>query len=244
MGVSGNVTFLPGNALDLPFEDQTFDGALFSDSLELTGNIGRALSEAERILRPGGIIAITLVPFSEDTERISACITDDAHNVPVIRYEVTTSVPPTGRRYRVCLRPESDSGRRIKSSCFKAGRCEFSREELEEMLGASGLGSVTRIVYSCVSGITPADLREELLSLGFEQVTFWHPPSATEFASALHDEGYLHSISPEDHRALVRALARASRTGGSGSKVSAKKASRTEPTAQQHAPADADKPRR
>jgi ubiquinone/menaquinone biosynthesis C-methylase UbiE len=50
------------NALELRYEDGSFDGAFWTSSLEHFGdedNIGQALRELWRVLKPGGIAALT-----------------------------------------------------------------------------------------------------------------------------------------------------------------------------------------
>jgi ubiquinone/menaquinone biosynthesis C-methylase UbiE len=47
------VRFLPERAEALPFPDHAFDGAMFLNSLHHAEDIGKALSEAARIVRPG-----------------------------------------------------------------------------------------------------------------------------------------------------------------------------------------------
>ncbi len=42
------------NALDLPFEDNTFDAAWANGVLHATGDTARAIQEARRVLKPGG----------------------------------------------------------------------------------------------------------------------------------------------------------------------------------------------
>ncbi|MEO0249030.1 MAG: class I SAM-dependent methyltransferase [candidate division WOR-3 bacterium] len=51
------------DAVSLPFADDSFDGVGFFDILEHLDNPDRALSEARRVLRPGGFVFIT-VPAS------------------------------------------------------------------------------------------------------------------------------------------------------------------------------------
>ena len=43
-----------GSALDLPFADASFDRVVSIGCLHHTGNLGRAVAEARRVLRPGG----------------------------------------------------------------------------------------------------------------------------------------------------------------------------------------------
>lgn len=47
------------NALDLPFDDNTFDAVWSNGVLHATGNTERAIQEARRVVRPGGRIIIS-----------------------------------------------------------------------------------------------------------------------------------------------------------------------------------------
>ena len=48
-----------GNILELPFRDQAFDIVVCSEVIEHTANPPRALEELQRVLRTGGILALT-----------------------------------------------------------------------------------------------------------------------------------------------------------------------------------------
>lgn len=48
-----DLSLVQGNALELPFEDATFDGATFAFALRNTDGYERALAEALRVLKPG-----------------------------------------------------------------------------------------------------------------------------------------------------------------------------------------------
>lgn len=57
-GGSGQIKV--GTILDMPYEDGTFDVVLASEILEHVPEDVRAISELERILAPGGILAVTV----------------------------------------------------------------------------------------------------------------------------------------------------------------------------------------
>lgn len=50
--------FRIGDLEDLPFPDDTFDVVTGFSAFQFAGNAGRALTEARRVTRPGGIVAI------------------------------------------------------------------------------------------------------------------------------------------------------------------------------------------
>jgi SAM-dependent methyltransferase len=58
VGLSDNVRFQYGNALDLPFEDEEFDVVWFEHTLMNIEAKEVAFEEARRVLRPGGKLAL------------------------------------------------------------------------------------------------------------------------------------------------------------------------------------------
>ena len=54
------ITFLKGSALDLPFEDGSFDGVLCSEVLEHIFPYEEAIAEIVRVVRPGGWVALSV----------------------------------------------------------------------------------------------------------------------------------------------------------------------------------------
>jgi len=57
-----------GSALALPFEDASFDKALSANSVQLWPDQGAGVKEMQRVLQPGGVIAIILQPVWARTE--------------------------------------------------------------------------------------------------------------------------------------------------------------------------------
>jgi demethylmenaquinone methyltransferase/2-methoxy-6-polyprenyl-1,4-benzoquinol methylase len=52
------VEWVQGNALDLPFTDATFDAATVGFGVRNVADLGRAVGELARVVRPGGTVAI------------------------------------------------------------------------------------------------------------------------------------------------------------------------------------------
>lgn len=71
-----NITFAEGMADDMPFNDQSFDGAISVQVFEYISDIPAALAEVHRVLKPGGRLVIgdmhwdTLAWYSRDRERM------------------------------------------------------------------------------------------------------------------------------------------------------------------------------
>jgi demethylmenaquinone methyltransferase/2-methoxy-6-polyprenyl-1,4-benzoquinol methylase len=57
-GKSADIDWLEGDALALPFEEQSFDAVTIGFGLRNLANVERGLAELHRVLRPGGRLAI------------------------------------------------------------------------------------------------------------------------------------------------------------------------------------------
>ena len=69
-----------GNALALPFPDATFDKIVCSEVMEHIPDYKQAIAECERILKPGGTLAISVPRFFP--EWVCWKLSDDYHNEP------------------------------------------------------------------------------------------------------------------------------------------------------------------
>ena len=67
---SGNLAFVRGNALTLPFEDARFDAVVNIESSHCYADMRRFLSEVGRVLRPGG--HLLYADFRHSTEEVEA----------------------------------------------------------------------------------------------------------------------------------------------------------------------------
>src|SRR5438093_2751198 len=81
-----NVEFREGEATCLPVDDWSFDAALAVQVLEYVANVGEALSETRRVLKPGGRLVVwdidwsTLSWHSKDPARMDRVLRAwDAH---------------------------------------------------------------------------------------------------------------------------------------------------------------------
>ena len=74
------ITFMKGSALDLPFEDGSFDGVLCSEVLEHIFPYETAIAEIVRVVRPGGWVALS-VPRAWP-EKICWALSDAYHEAP------------------------------------------------------------------------------------------------------------------------------------------------------------------
>lgn len=60
VGKKENIRLLVGDVTDLPFEDESFDKIILSEVLEHVPDDTKALSEVYRVLKPGGVLGITV----------------------------------------------------------------------------------------------------------------------------------------------------------------------------------------
>lgn len=65
---SQSVSFVRGNFLSLPFEDNTFDAVVATWAIETSSNPGRAVSEFLRVIKPGGVVAYSFVQIPESLD--------------------------------------------------------------------------------------------------------------------------------------------------------------------------------
>lgn len=82
------LTFVFGDALNLPFDNDTFDVTTISFGLRNTNDTSRALKEGLRVTKPGG--SIYVVEFSHPTSRIFRTI--------YFKY-LLRAMPPVARRF-------------------------------------------------------------------------------------------------------------------------------------------------
>ena len=83
-----------GDATAMPFGDAAFDRVIAAEVLEHVPADRRALAEIARVLRPGGLLAVTVPAWLP--ERICWRLSDDYHNTP-------------GGHVRIYTRPELEA---------------------------------------------------------------------------------------------------------------------------------------
>ncbi len=75
-----SVTCALGDATRMPFPDGSFDLVIAAEVLEHIPADQRAMNEISRVLRPGGIAAVTVPAWLP--ERVCWALSDEYHNVP------------------------------------------------------------------------------------------------------------------------------------------------------------------
>jgi SAM-dependent methyltransferase len=85
-----DATVISGDATAMPFGDGTFDRVIAAEVLEHILDDQRAMIELARVLRPGGLAAITVPSFLP--ERICWALSDEYHEVPGGHVRIYTRV--------------------------------------------------------------------------------------------------------------------------------------------------------
>ena len=93
-----------GDATAMPFGDGAFDRVIAAEVLEHIPLDQRALAEIARVLRPGGMLAVTVPAWLP--ERICWRLSDDYHNTP-------------GGHVRIYTRPELEA--KLRAAGFELG---------------------------------------------------------------------------------------------------------------------------
>jgi SAM-dependent methyltransferase len=88
----------------MPFGDGSFDRVIAAEVLEHVPADQRALAEIARVLRPGGLLAVTVPAWLP--ERICWRLSDDYHNTP-------------GGHVRIYTRPEMEA--KLRAAGFQVG---------------------------------------------------------------------------------------------------------------------------
>jgi SAM-dependent methyltransferase len=96
----GSIRAASGDATSMPFPDNSFDVVIAAEVMEHIPADQSALAEVARVLRPGGVAAVTVPAWLP--ERICWLLSDDYHNVPgghvriFTRHELETKLGRAG----------------------------------------------------------------------------------------------------------------------------------------------------
>jgi ubiquinone/menaquinone biosynthesis C-methylase UbiE len=99
---SAGATAVSGDAGAMPFGDGTFDRVIAAEVLEHILDDQRAMNELARVLRPGGLAAITVPSWLP--ERICWSLSTDYHEVPGGHVRIYTRVELEAKLARAGLR--------------------------------------------------------------------------------------------------------------------------------------------
>ncbi|MEK9178896.1 MAG: methyltransferase domain-containing protein, partial [Patescibacteria group bacterium] len=68
--INSSVTFMEGNAETLPFNDDSFDGVVANNVIFYVENPKKMTGEAYRVLKPGGVLAISGPNQNPDIQKL------------------------------------------------------------------------------------------------------------------------------------------------------------------------------
>lgn len=210
-GVSYRLKYQVIEHTTLPFEDDSFDGATFSDSLECVGNPEALMQEVIRVLKPGSLVAI------EDEDRRFEPKTHPVweqrgikfiDDVVYLHVETRVCNPYLDRRYMIRLREDSKLAEHFRKQVpagypsWGVGLKETGLS-LEQVLSEAVEGE-----YGEARGYDAYTLKDFLETLGFTDLEFWTYISGVAFAEELQAAGVLEAM-PDNIRAISRAMVRA-----------------------------------
>ena len=92
-----------GDALDLPFPDDSFDRVIAAEVLEHVPEDRRAMAELARVLRPGGTMAVTVPRWFP--ELVCWALSDEYHLIPGGHIRIYRGATLVGRLEAAGLRP-------------------------------------------------------------------------------------------------------------------------------------------
>ena len=102
-GPEAGATAISGDATAMPFGDGAFDRVIAAEVLEHINDDQQAMNELARVLRPGGLAAITVPSFLP--ERICWALSAEYHQVPGGHVRIYTRVELAAKLARAGLKP-------------------------------------------------------------------------------------------------------------------------------------------
>ena len=194
----------------MPFEENSFDGATFSSSLECVGDAEALVSEVIRDLKPGSPVAVddedrgTEPKTHPVWEKRGIDVIDD---VAYLYVETRVCDPYLDRRYMIRLAEDGPLAQRFRrqasAGSFKWGvALEEAGVSLEEVLKEAVEGE-----YGEARGYDAYTLAGFFEKMGFTDLKFWAHNNGRKLAEELQAAGVLTAM-PDDIRAVSRALVR------------------------------------
>jgi len=85
------VSFVQGDALELPFPDNSYDRVVNVEASRAYGNLEKFFSEVRRVLRPGGCFLLTDMRLQEDIDPLRHTLTEAGFTIDTAR-DITPNV--------------------------------------------------------------------------------------------------------------------------------------------------------
>lgn len=101
---SATATTVPGDALGLPFDDESFDHVIASEILEHIPEDEKAMHELVRVVKPGGSVAVTVPRWLP--ERVCWALSDEYHEVEGGHVRIYRADELTAKLVNAGLRPK------------------------------------------------------------------------------------------------------------------------------------------
>lgn len=198
---------------NLPYSDQSFDGACFGGNALTYGSAQpRILSEIHRVLKPGGVFVFEQSPGDPASPagiRVSWFIDG---GLPLAHFVASSGC--LSREILVFIEPGSKQGQSLSDAATRMSGelseeqrliCDAIRQDIEN----GRLDFVVRAIYDDENHTPSAEEFPRMLAAaGFEDFLSWALPNAAEFARELQDQGVLDRLRQEDLVPIMRALIR------------------------------------
>lgn len=134
-----NVSFHLGSALELPFEDNQFDGAVISFGLRNVDNIEQAIAEMARVVKPGGwVVNVDTSPkpwlpgfwwyFSKVMPVIGGLFSSDKEAYTYLFESTRDFLTP--EQLKAVFETNGLSGVKVKSMAFGSVSCQAGQVSL------------------------------------------------------------------------------------------------------------------
>nr|AHE14864.1 RebM-like D-glucose O-methyltransferase [uncultured bacterium] len=143
-GLAHRVSFAFADAMDLPFEDASFDAVLALESLHHMPDRGRALREMARVLRPGGTLAVAdfvlLAPVEEEKKKVVDAFRAGGGVLSLGGIEEYES---DVRQAGLVVTASEDISTQARPSFSRTAEAfELARPQVEPFMGADGLNQM------------------------------------------------------------------------------------------------------
>lgn len=208
-GPSLKLTYMVTDQDILPFEDNSFDGAVFSGSVATAGDPAGLVREVIRVLRPGSKVA-----FDEEDRALEPKTHPVAEKMMIIKLnhdyylwvESRISDPYLSRRYMIRLQDIQIDTQFVPQKAAGAVLPSVGLEDTELQFGQI-LEHAVSGEYGEALGYDAYTLTSFVEKMGFTNLQYWARPNGKRFAEELQAAGILSQM-PDNISAVLRALVR------------------------------------